>query len=69
MNSFRFLLLVILILVLVLYRGRGVWRELKRIWGQRDYVLKVLVLAIGIYLVYGLYSMYQRGMLELDYWF
>ncbi len=69
MNGFRFLLILILITIFLIYRGRGIWRELMRIWGRRDYVLKVLVFAIGIYLLYGLYSMYQRGMLELDYWF
>lgn len=69
MTAFRFLLVLALIIILVFYKGRGVWRELKRVWGQRDYVLKVLVVAIGIYLIYGVYSMYQRGMLELDYWF
>jgi len=64
MNSLRFLLLLILFGVLVLYRGRAVWRQLGRAWARRDYVLKVLVTVLGIYLLYGLYGMYQRGMLD-----
>jgi hypothetical protein len=64
MNSLRFLLLVMLLMVVMLYQGRAVWRQVRRAWARRDYVLKVLVTVLGIYLLYGLYGMYQRGMLD-----
>lgn len=65
----RTLLLIILLIVIVtVYRPRGAWRELMRLWGQREYVLKVIVVVMGIYLLYGLYNMYERGMLRLDWY-
>ena len=61
MKSLRIVLLLIILLIVVLYRPMGVWSELKRLWARRDYVLGVLVTAVGIYLLYGLYSMYTQG--------
>lgn len=60
------ILLIVLVLLVILYRPRGVWRDFQRVWDKRDYFLKVMVFAVGIYLLYGLYSMYQRGM--IDWW-
>jgi hypothetical protein len=62
------LLLILLIIVVTLYRPRGVWREVKRLWGQRDYLLKVLFVVVSIYFVYGLYNMYERGMLSWEWY-
>jgi hypothetical protein len=62
------LLLILLIVIITVYRPRGVWREVMRLWGQRDYVLRVTVVVVGIYLLYGLYNMYERGMLSLDWY-
>lgn len=62
------LLLILLIVIVTLYRPRGVWRELMRVWGQREYVLRVTVVVVGIYLLYGLYNMYERGMLSLEWY-
>lgn len=62
------LLIVLLIVVVTVYRPRGVWREAMRIWGQRDYVLRVVVVVVCIYLLYGLYNMYERGMLSLEWY-
>ncbi len=60
----RKLLVVILILALVfMLRPKGVWGEAKRSWEQRNRILRVLVVMIGVYLVYGLYKMYQAGMI------
>ncbi len=60
----RTLLIIILVIVVVtVYRPVGVWRHIKRVWSQRDYALKVAVVVLGIYLLYGLYNMYERGML------
>ena len=65
----RTLLLIILVIVIVtVYRPRGVWREMMRLWGQRDYVLRVVVTVMGIYFLYGLYTMYERGMLTWDWY-
>ncbi len=65
----RTLLLVILLIVVVtVYRPRGVWRELMRMWDQREYVLKVIVVVMGIYFLYGLYNMYERGMLSWEWY-
>lgn len=65
----RTLLLIILVIVIAtVYRPVGVWREVKRVWARRHYVLRVLVVVLGIYLLYGLYNMYERGMLSLDWY-
>ena len=65
----RTLLLIILVIVVVtVYRPVGVWRQVMRLWGQRDYALKVTVVVVGIYLLYGLYNMYERGMLTWDWY-
>lgn len=65
----RTLLLIILVFVIItVYRPVGVWREAKRVWARRHYVLRVLVVVLGIYLLYGLYNMYERGMLSLDWY-
>jgi hypothetical protein len=45
-----------------------VWREVMRLWGRRDYLLKVVVVIVGIYLLYGLYNMYERGMLSWEWY-
>jgi hypothetical protein len=63
MKSSRWLLWLLLLLIIVLMRPSGLWQELKRMWAQRELLLRVLVVMIGIYFLYGLYSMYQRGML------
>jgi hypothetical protein len=68
MSIRTFLLLIIVFIMLAVYRPRGVWRELMRLWGRRDYVLKVVVAVVGIYLLYGLYSMYERGMLSWEWY-
>jgi hypothetical protein len=63
MKSNRWLLWLLLLLIIVLMRPSGMWQEMKRMWTQRELLLRVLVVMIGIYFLYGLYSMYQRGML------
>lgn len=66
MNTVRLLLLILLGVIVILYYPRGVWRELKRLWARRDWILRVGVVGVGIYLLYGLFRMYQQGM--LDWW-
>ena len=63
-----FLLLILLIVIVTVYRPRGVWRELMRVWDQREYLLQVSVVVVGIYLLWGLYNMYERGMLNWEWY-
>jgi hypothetical protein len=65
----RILLLLILIIVIaVFYRPRGLWSRVMLLWNQRDYILKVIVAVVGIYLLYGFYTMYERGMLSWEWY-
>lgn len=63
MNLRRVLILIIILLVIIAFKPKTAYGEFKRIWDHRDAVLRMLVIVIGIYLLYGLYSMYSRGML------
>jgi hypothetical protein len=64
MNSRRIFLLLVIIFILLWVKPATLWAELKRSWQQREWMLKVLVVIIGFYLLYGVYSMYRRGMLD-----
>ena len=65
----RTLLIIILLFVIItVYRPVGVWRQLMRLWDQREHALKVTVVVVGIYLLYGLYNMYERGMLNWEWY-
>jgi hypothetical protein len=68
MSTRTLLLLILLLVIVTLYRPRGAWRELQRVWGHREYVLKVAVTVLATYFLYGLFSMYQAGMLTWDWW-
>lgn len=68
MSTRTLLLLILLIVIVVVYRPRGAWREFMRLWAHRDYILKVVVTVLATYFLYGLFSMYQEGMLSLDWW-
>ena len=58
----RLTLLLLIILILFLMKPGTFISESKRLWEQRDRVLRVIVFVLGIYLLYGFYSMYARGM-------
>lgn len=64
MKGLRILLLFLVLVILVLYRPLGVWEQIQRLRARSNYVLGVLVSAVIFYLLYGLYTMYQRGMLN-----
>jgi hypothetical protein len=68
MNARTLLLLIVVLLLVTLYRPRGAWREFKRLWGQREYIVKVIATVVGIYFLYGLFTMYQRGMWSWEWW-
>lgn len=68
MSTRTFLVLILILVILFVYRPRFVWREFMRMWGQREYILRVIVVVVGIYLLYGLYNMYERGMLSWEWY-
>lgn len=64
MKGFRILLLLLIVVIVVLSRPRAVWAQVQHLRERSNYVLGVLVGAVIFYLLYGLYTMYQRGMLD-----
>lgn len=58
-RRFLFILLLILI-VAVLAKPSGTWKELKRIWSQKDWLLQVLAVVISAYFIYGLYRWFSQ---------
>jgi succinate dehydrogenase hydrophobic anchor subunit len=64
MNTRRILLLLVIIFILLWFKPATIWAEMKRSWKQREWILKIMVVIISIYLVYGVYSMYKQGMLD-----
>jgi hypothetical protein len=61
MNAQRIFLLLIIIFLLLLYKPSGIWAEMRRTWRMRDSILRVLVLIIGLYFLYGILQLYLRG--------
>lgn len=53
---------VILVLVLIfLLKPKTVWSEVKRIRGQWNTILTLLVIVVGIYFAVGLWSYFNSG--------
>jgi cadmium resistance protein CadD (predicted permease) len=67
MNVRRLVTIVIIILLIAIFRPSGFWRELKRIWEQREIITRILTTLILVYLAYGLYKLYSDGW--FDQWF
>lgn len=67
MNVRRLVIFLIIILLLALFRPSGVWRELKRIWEQRETITRILTVLVLAYLAYGIYRLYTDGW--FDQWF
>lgn len=61
MNVRRLVIFLIIILLLAVFRPSGVWRELKRIWEQRETITRILTVLIMAYLLYGVYRLYTDG--------
>ena len=61
-----FLTLLVIVLLVWLFKPSTVWRELKRMWSQRELMLRTLVVIILIYLAYGFYELYERGWFTPD---
>ncbi len=62
MSLSRIFWLLVLLLLILIFKPSGLWKEMKRIWAQRELVLRILVTVIVLYFLYGLYSLYARGM-------
>lgn len=58
------LVLIVIMLFFIVLKPRGMWAEFKRTWAQRERIVRVLFFVVVVYFLYGLYSMYQRGMLD-----
>lgn len=67
MNFRRLVIFLIIILLFAIFRPSGFWRELKRIWDQRETITRFLTILVLAYLAYGLYQLYSEGW--LDRWF
>ncbi len=67
MNVRRLVIFLIIILLLAAFRPSGVWRELKRIWEQRETITRILTVLVLAYLAYGIYRLYTDGW--FDQWF
>lgn len=61
MNFRRLVAFLIIILLLAIFRPSGFWRELKRIWEQREVITRILTTLILVYLAYGIYTLYTQG--------
>ncbi len=57
----RLLLVLVLVTLVVLLKPRVVWQEFSRMWAQRETILRLLVTVVGLYLLYGLYTIWSTG--------
>jgi hypothetical protein len=55
----RLLVLLALIILLLLLKPRWLWRELNRIWSQRETIIRLLMIVIAVYLLYGVYTIWM----------
>lgn len=58
----RLLLLLLLAVLIVLIKPSILWDEASRIWSQRETILRLLVLVVGLYLLYGLYTIWSANL-------
>jgi hypothetical protein len=58
-------LLIVLIVLIWLFKPKNAWGEVRRMWAQRELMLRTLVVIIVVYLLYGFYELYQRGWIPL----
>lgn len=54
----RILLVLLLLVLIVLIKPKTVWSEFKRIRGQWNTILTLLVIVVAIYFAYGLWRAY-----------
>jgi len=58
-------LLLIVLLMFWLFKPANAWGEARRMWAQRELLVRVLVVIIMLYMAYGVYQLYQRGWITL----
>lgn len=58
-------LLLLIVVFLALARPGSTWKEMKRSWARREWIVTVLLIAVGGYLLYGLYTFYADNTLGL----
>lgn len=58
----RLLFVVLLILLLFVLRPSAVMNEMRRIYSQRETIWKLLTVVVFVYLLYGLYTLWQGGL-------
>lgn len=64
MNLRRIVTFVIIILLLAIFRPFGFWKEVQRIWDQRETITRLLFYLVIAYLLYGIYELYREGWIE-----
>ena len=64
MNAQRIFIWLLILFVILVLRPASVWKELKNIWRQRDFIMKVLFALVAGYFIYGVYSLYIQGKLN-----
>lgn len=57
----RLLLVLLLVIIVVVLKPKIVWQEFNRMWSQRETILRLLVTVVGLYLLYGLYTIWSTG--------
>jgi hypothetical protein len=55
------LYIAIIALLYVSMRPRESWNNLKEAWQQRNWLLTAIALLIGLYLLYGIYTLFVTG--------
>jgi putative effector of murein hydrolase len=65
MRTRTLFLLLIVLLLFWLFKPANAWGEAKRMWAQRELLVRTLVVIIIIYMAYGVYQLYQRGWIVL----
>ncbi len=63
--KFRWILLLVLVVaVMFLARPKESWTEVKRSWARREWIVTMLLVAVVVYFLYGVYTMYTENTLQ-----
>ena len=57
----RLLLVLLLLILIILIKPKTVWSEFRRIRGQWNTILTLLVIVVAVYFVFGLWRAYVNG--------
>lgn len=61
MNAQRIFIWILILFIVLVFRPAGIRRELKNIWRRREFIIRVLIVIVGAYFLYGLYMLYDRS--------